>query len=198
MGRPRQYDPDVALDAAQEAFWSRGYAATSMADLCAATGMKKGSLYQAFGDKRALFFAVLDRYLEGGLDWIETLEATPGEQVPTVIADWFHGEITSACSRAGPGGCMAINTVIELGPHDAEVQTRLGLHFARIHRELSRALERGQTAGAVRNDRPASALAHYLQTVISGYTTAGRAGESAQALTIIDIAVDAIRTERTA
>ena len=77
MGRPRQYDPEIALDAAQMAFWSHGYAGTSVADLCAATGLKKGSLYQAFGDKHALFMQVLERYLtqgKAGLDAIAQAE----------------------------------------------------------------------------------------------------------------------------
>ena len=63
VGRPRQFDVDQTLDAAMRAFWARGYEATSMADLMAATGLHKGSLYQAFGDKHALFIEALKRYL---------------------------------------------------------------------------------------------------------------------------------------
>jgi TetR/AcrR family transcriptional repressor of nem operon len=198
MGRPRQYDPDKALDAAQEAFWSHGYAATSMADLCAATGMKKGSLYQAFGDKRALFFAVLDRYLDAGGGWMQQLRDAPGEAVVHALADWMRSATSGACSQAGPGGCMAVNTLIELGPHDDAVQTRLGQHFAKVRAVLADAITRGQAAGTVRADRDADALAQYLQTLLTGTATAGRAGESAQALGLIDIALDAIRPRNTA
>ena len=64
VGRPRQFDEDLALDSAMQAFWAKGYEATSLADLMAATGLHKGSLYQAFGDKHSLFIRALNRYLE--------------------------------------------------------------------------------------------------------------------------------------
>src|SRR5271165_4944941 len=61
-GRPRQYDPERALAKAAEAFWKHGYAATSLDDLVAATGMNRPSLYAAFGDKRDLYLKTLMRY----------------------------------------------------------------------------------------------------------------------------------------
>ena len=61
-GRPRQYDPERALAQAAEAFWKHGYAATSLDDLVAATGMNRPSLYAAFGDKRDLYLKTLTRY----------------------------------------------------------------------------------------------------------------------------------------
>jgi TetR/AcrR family transcriptional regulator, copper-responsive repressor len=61
-GRPRQYDPERALAKAAEAFWKNGYAATSLDDLAAATGMNRPSLYAAFGDKRDLYLKTLERY----------------------------------------------------------------------------------------------------------------------------------------
>jgi AcrR family transcriptional regulator len=57
-GRPRAYDPDVALAQAMDTFWHAGYAGTSLDDLSAATGMNRPSLYAAFGDKRALYLAL--------------------------------------------------------------------------------------------------------------------------------------------
>lgn len=193
MGRPRQYDPDAALDAVQRAFWARGYAATSVTDLCDATGMKKGSLYQAFGDKRALFFQVLDRYLAGGGEWIDRIAAAPDAAVLDAISAWLDGATRGACTQAGPGGCMAVNALIELGPHDAEVAERLEAHFTAIRVALAEALERGQRAGVVRQDRAAAAMARYLETLVGGLTTAGRAGDAAGALPIVELALDALR-----
>ena len=54
-GRPRAYDPETALSQAMAVFWDAGYAATSLDDLSAATGMNRPSLYGAFGDKHALY-----------------------------------------------------------------------------------------------------------------------------------------------
>ena len=61
-GRPRGYDPESALDAATNVFWSRGYAGTTLDALSEATGMKRPSLYAAFGDKSALFDRVVARF----------------------------------------------------------------------------------------------------------------------------------------
>ncbi|MEO6714384.1 MAG: helix-turn-helix domain-containing protein, partial [Mycobacteriales bacterium] len=64
MGRPREFDMATALDAAVDVFWERGYESTSVADLEIATGLSRSSLYQAFGSKRTLYQASLDRYKE--------------------------------------------------------------------------------------------------------------------------------------
>ncbi|PXA83154.1 TetR family transcriptional regulator, partial [Caulobacter sp. D5] len=63
-GRPRAYDPQVALAKATETFWTQGYAGASLDDLSAATGMNRPSLYGAFGDKQALFSAAIDAYMD--------------------------------------------------------------------------------------------------------------------------------------
>ena len=63
-GRPREYDPDRALASATRVFWKNGYAATSLDELAAATGMNRPSLYAGFGDKRELYLETLKRYRE--------------------------------------------------------------------------------------------------------------------------------------
>jgi len=62
VGRPREFDEQRVLEAAMDAFWKRGYEATSLAELCKVTGLNKGSLYQAFGDKHSLFMRALAHY----------------------------------------------------------------------------------------------------------------------------------------
>ena len=64
MARPREFNEDAALDAAMHCFWAKGYQATSVRDLEAETGLTTPSLYNAFGDKRALFRRALERYAE--------------------------------------------------------------------------------------------------------------------------------------
>jgi TetR/AcrR family transcriptional repressor of nem operon len=64
MARPREFDPDAALESAMQLFWSQGYEATSLDDLCAATSLSRSSLYATFGDKRALLLKSIDRYTD--------------------------------------------------------------------------------------------------------------------------------------
>jgi len=65
MPRPKEFNPDDALDHAMHVFWHKGYEATSMEDLLAAMHLNRGSLYDTFGDKRQLFLKALDRYCQG-------------------------------------------------------------------------------------------------------------------------------------
>ena len=65
MARPRKFAEGDVVAAARDEFWTRGYAATSVDDLTAATGLGKGSLYGAFGDKHGLYLRALDDYIAG-------------------------------------------------------------------------------------------------------------------------------------
>lgn len=196
MARPRQYDPETALDAARDAFWSKGYSATSMADLCAATGMKKGSLYQAFGDKHALFMTVLDRYLEAGAQRHDGMLERPGVEVPAALADWLRASAEGACSGGGgPGGCMAVNIRLELAPHDPVVRARIERHFARMRATLVAGLRRGQAAGVIRRDQSADEMARYLEVVVVGLANIGRAGQASAVEAQVQLAVDALRAD---
>ena len=62
MARPKEFDPETAAQEAMEAFWERGYAATSVNDLLEEMGLNRGSLYGTFGDKKQLFLAALEKY----------------------------------------------------------------------------------------------------------------------------------------
>ena len=67
MARPREFDEEAVLDAAVQCFWARGYESTSVKDLMEATGLTAASLYNAYGDKRAMFRTALDRYIENSI-----------------------------------------------------------------------------------------------------------------------------------
>ena len=62
MARPREFDPDKALEQAMDVFWQHGYEGASLPDLLSGMGLTRGSLYKAFKDKRSLFLLVLNRY----------------------------------------------------------------------------------------------------------------------------------------
>ena len=68
MPRPREFDEADVVAAARDEFWTRGYVATSVDDLTTVTGLGKGSLYGAFGDKHGLFLRALDDYITSALD----------------------------------------------------------------------------------------------------------------------------------
>jgi AcrR family transcriptional regulator len=107
IGRPRGFDRDAALEAAMFLFWRKGFAATSMNDLCDAMGVSSPSLYAAFGSKEALYIEAVERYVEvhGPPIWGKLAEG------PTARAGIEKLLIAAAeslpKSRATPAGCMA-------------------------------------------------------------------------------------------
>src|SRR5713101_4496061 len=64
MGRPRSFDTTVALRAIEERFRMTGYAGTSLDDVAAATGLGRGSIYAAFGDKHEVFMRSLEAFCQ--------------------------------------------------------------------------------------------------------------------------------------
>jgi TetR/AcrR family transcriptional repressor of nem operon len=168
MARPREFDIDEALDAAMGAFWMRGYEATSLNDLMQAMGLQKGSIYKAFGDKHALFLSALQRYLDKMYEaQRETLATATSPRA--ALQAWLDRLIDAAPAAGGScHGCLAVNTLVELGPHDDEARKVLEAHFERVRVLVTEQIRRGQEQGEVRRDVDAATFARFLMTVIAG------------------------------
>ncbi len=174
MARPREFDMDQVLDAAMLAFWTHGYEATSLQDLIDATGLQKGSIYKAFGDKHSLFVTVLRRYLDGMFVQVDQVAKThsPAETVRIWI-DMIQGFGQDDTLRKG---CLGCNTAVELGPHDPDVNQVLRDHVLRMEALLTRVLADGQAQGVFRTDVPASTLAQYLHVITAGTAATSKLG----------------------
>ena len=189
MARPRSFEIDEALDSAIEVFWDRGYEASSMADLMEAMGLQKGSIYKAWKDKHALFLAALRRYLDQGHERLRALAT--GEPRAALQALFAH--FSSGCSRS-KRGCLALNTIVELGPHDGQVAKLLAAHHSRVVDLFAEVIERGQSAREFRTDRPARDLAQFVFLVITGMLTRSRGALSAEeARRATDLVLDTLR-----
>jgi AcrR family transcriptional regulator len=108
IGRPRGFDRDAALEAAMLLFWRKGFAATSMSDLCDAMGISSPSLYAAFGSKEALYLEAVEYYARtiGPPVWDKLAEgATARAGIENLLIAWTE---SLPKSRATPAGCMAL------------------------------------------------------------------------------------------
>lgn len=108
VGRPREFDREAALEAAMLLFWRKGFAATSMHDLCDAMGIRSPSLYAAFGGKEALYLEAVQRYVgvQGPKVWGKLAEgATARASIEGLLT---AGTEILPKSRATPAGCMAL------------------------------------------------------------------------------------------
>src|SRR5215218_2613149 len=114
MARTKEFEPLAALDAATELFWRKGYEAASMRELLDAMCIGRGSFYDTFGDKHALFLATLERFQEVRTSWIEEVLQGSGLQgIEEVFRRSVDGLVESDVCR----GCMLANSAVELAPH---------------------------------------------------------------------------------
>jgi TetR/AcrR family transcriptional repressor of nem operon len=161
MPRPREFDIDEALDAAMITFWTQGYQATSMTDLVEATGLHKGSIYKAFDDKHDLFMKSLTRYLDDGYERARVSLSSTESPLGNLRA-WLQNFVVLCCDQPVQRGCLAMNSAIELGPHDDQVRELLLRHHARASALLVETIENGQRAGELRGDLSADQIARTL------------------------------------
>ncbi|WP_086824370.1 TetR/AcrR family transcriptional regulator [Allokutzneria sp. NRRL B-24872] len=184
-GRPRAFDIDAALDIALEVFWRNGYDGTSVAELTAAMGITKPSLYAAFGNKEELFTAVLARYVEGpGAYAAAALDAPTGREV---VEGLVLGavELTAQCP-----GCLTVRAVHASGAEGAPVREAAVARRKAGETALRRRLER---AGDLPAGTDAAVLAALVHTVTDGIAVQAAAGRGrSELLRIAELAVAAI------
>lgn len=191
MGRPREFERDAVLDRALELFWQRGFDGTSMADLVEHLGVGRQSLYDTFGDKRAMYLEALDRYhaTRASLPWevLDQHPLRPGlRTLMTSMVDWL---LESTHGRS----CMLVAAAAERCPADAEVGARFCANTASIERHLRQRLERARAEGDLGRHHDPGALARFLTSTMYGLQLSAKGGlDRAALLQIVDVALTAL------
>jgi TetR/AcrR family transcriptional regulator, transcriptional repressor for nem operon len=179
LARTKEFRPEEALDAAVQLFWRRGYEATSMRDLLDGMGIGRGSFYDTFGDKHALFLASLDRFEEVRTAWIdEALEGSGLGGIEEVFRRTIEGMVRFEPRR----GCLLANTAVELAPHDPEVAARISRHVRRTEEAFVGALVRARGAGEIPAQADPKVLARFLVSNLHGLRVLARAGSDRETL----------------
>lgn len=172
MARPREFDERAVMDAVVECFWNRGYEATSVRDLIERTGLTGASLYNAFGDKRALYQQALDHYVEATVaDRIRRCEAMP----PRAAIESFFGEIIQrSLADANHKGCMLVNAALDIAPHDPGFREAIATVLQRIEAFFLRCVSRGQSDGTITSKFCPEDLARNLLGILMGVRVLAR------------------------
>ncbi|MGI9384771.1 MAG: TetR/AcrR family transcriptional regulator [Methyloligellaceae bacterium] len=177
MGRPREFDPEIALDKAMRLFWTKGYHDTSIRDLVEHTGVNYYGLYGEFENKRGLFLAALDRYSAMAMsEIVGGLKESPGGLHG--IRRAFARLLSFVTSANGQAGCMMCNTAVELAPHDAEAATKVRGNLKGLKTAFARSLSEAKAEGALPANADVPALGEYLATTALSVGVLVRAGMS--------------------
>ncbi|MCB0164063.1 MAG: TetR/AcrR family transcriptional regulator [Anaerolineae bacterium] len=192
MARPREFDENDVLDKAMHLFWQKGYEATSIQELLTAMGISRGSLYDAFGDKHALFLAVLERYRQRShIRFLQTL-SQPGS-VKAAITELFNYVVAEAMADTKRRGCLLTNSTVELSPHDAAVADVINWNCQWVQDSLYEALRRGQAQGEISPEADIQALAQFLFNSLQGLRVVSKTNTDRQALeNIVKITVSVL------
>lgn len=173
MPRPRGFEEDDVLDRAMAVFWAKGFEAATLDDLEAATGLGRGSLYGAFGDKRRLFLRSMEHYLEAAM-------AGPASRLTEAtgkagLLAFFREVVDGATGERGRRGCMVTNCAIELAAHDPEAAAQVVRHLDRLEGQFLRVVESAQMKGEIAAEREPRHIARLLVACLQGLLVLSKA-----------------------
>jgi len=174
MGRPREFDFNDTLEQAMQTFWAKGYEATSLDDLCTATGLGRSSLYAAFGDKQGLYLSALERYETAAVGRI-TASLSSSKSPLDGIAAFIDRIIEDIVAGPGRRGCFIGNCAAELARQDRTVASHVRQSMDRIQNTFRKAIVQARDAGQLPQNADVNALAAFLMSGIQGLRLVGKA-----------------------
>lgn len=184
MPRPREFDEERVVLAVRDQFWDKGYAATSMDDLLRVSGLGKGSLYGAFGDKRSLFLRVLRDYTDTNLLRLrERLESAA--RGIDLVREFVLGVADDPTGAAARRGCLLANSTAELAGSTPDVAAEARRSYDAITAVLTAALERAQREGDIDPDVDADEIARAALAAQLGVVALGRTGMDPEVLAAV-------------
>lgn len=181
MARPLEFDPQVAIDQAMEVFWAKGYDATSLSDLLAATSLSKSSFYQSFGSKHGLYEKCLKYYRQSvSTQMLNDLENAPSAR--RFIEQLFNSIAEEVSRHKGRWGCMIMNSASAKAPFDPSVEKIVHAGAKKFEEIFIKAVKRAQDEGSISKAKNPEAVASYLVSSRSGLLAMARSGAKKEEL----------------
>ncbi len=152
-------------------FWADGFAGTSVRELGEAMGLGQASVYNAFGDKRALFTQCLDRYLDANMRArIARVEQSfpPRQAIEAFLTEIVERSLESRL------GCLLANAALEVAPHDAEIAAVVADRMGELEAFFRRCVEAGQRDGSISPEADPADAAGLLLTTVMGMRVLAR------------------------
>jgi len=180
MARPKEFDQEKALQKAIHLFSQQGFAASSTDELMRVMNVGRQSMYDTFGDKRALFLKALEMYVKESVHSITVELERPGSALSAVQ----NALVTFAERKdlSSAEGCMGLNAISEFGQRDSDV-TRISRDAAHVlRRTLMHVLTRAKKQGEISSDANLDSMADFFESTLAGIRMAAKGGKSRQAL----------------
>lgn len=151
VGRPREFEPEAALEQAVHLFWEKGYEETSFDDIVAATKVSRYGLYGEFGNKRDLFRKALQAYFDIFAGTFQADLRRADAALPE-IRGCFETMLKLGEGVAAGRGCLLCNTAIEVAPHDEEIAADVQRLFDNVTGVFRNALQNAKARGEIHPD----------------------------------------------
>lgn len=175
IGRPLEYDPDIALDAAMQLFWRKGYEATSLQNLLSSMGLSKSSFYQAFKSKHALFHKSIQHYRRMLLNDLQS-RLKQSDSSRAFIEELFNELSLETSGINSHRGCLLMNTANELAQTDKVIATLISDSLDQLTMVFEQSIIQAQQENTISRDKDPKSLALYFVSSMSGLKNMVKAG----------------------
>ena len=177
----KSFDESDVIDQTMHVFWLKGYAATSISDITAATGLKRGSLYNAFDGKDDLFLRSLQKY-DAEYRCVAQRKVEQIEDPVEAISTFFALIVKSTLDDPDRKGCLLVNTSLDIAVHDQEMKKLVANAFQSIAKFFESSIVRGQELGQIPRSIHPRPTAKTLVSCLVGIRVLGRGAYGKTAL----------------
>ena len=181
MARPREFDPEKALQVAVDVFWEKGYFDASVDEVVRRSGVAKYGIYGTFGTKDELFRKVLEKYAEDRKNGIQRVLEQENAALPE-LKKFFDDAVVMMTSQKNRYGCLLCNTAMEVGTANAEFQAIVNGFFRNLTRAIRRCLTRAVDRGQLDQSMDKAEIATYLTNEFRTALMLARSGESRRSI----------------
>jgi TetR/AcrR family transcriptional regulator, transcriptional repressor for nem operon len=183
MARPRKFVEDQVIGAARDQFWSHGYAGTSLDDLVAVTGLGRGSLYGAFGDKHTIFMRALDEYSTATMAVVQAELRDSPESAYDRLVGHIRSMARINATDTRRRGCLTAKSAAELAATDKAVARRVKRFLDAYQTELAETIAAAQREGDLDRAVDSRDLAALMLAILRGMEALRKGGASSATIT---------------
>ena len=189
MARPREFDEGKVLRQALGVFHAKGFDGATLDELERATGLHRGSLYGAFGDKRQLFLRALAHYCDTSLQERLAVLQAPMAGRAEIVA-FFQAQAREVLQDRERKGCLVTNCAVELADRDPDLACQAARSLDRFERAFAQAVRQAQARGEIAESRDPLRLARFLTVCVQGMLVLARSRPDASWLEDVTRAVE--------